>query len=110
MRYFFDKTTFILRIPNILVKKGIEYLCDHPVAYNYSLKILKAEASLAYLSCAALKLGLHSLSSGPVTIAVNAGTLNFNVQKLMRVSSVEIVDHYSVADHQFLFTTSKYAF
>ena len=80
---------------------------DRPVAYNHFLKILKAETSLAHLYCAALKLGLHSLGWGPVTKAVTAGTSNFDIQK--RVSSVDMVDHYSVADHQFLLKTSKSA-
>ena len=84
--------------PNIVIKKGIEYLCDRPVAYNYFSKLLKVEASLAHLSCAALKLSLHSLRRGPVTKAVNAGTLDFNIQKLMRFSSL--------ADHQFLLQNS----
>ena len=67
---------------------------------------------MAHLSCIDLKqkLGLHSLRRGPVTRAVNAGTADFNVQKLMRVSSISMVDYYSVADHQFLLKTSKSAF
>ena len=51
------------------------------------------------------KLGLHSL-----TKAINAGTSDFRVQKMMRVSSFSMLDHYSVADHQFLLQTSKSAF
>ena len=74
--------------PNINIKQDIEYLCDRPVAYDYFLKLLKAEASLAYLSCVELKLkwGLHSLRRGPATKVLNAGTSDFKVQKLMRVS------------------------
>ena len=70
------------------------------------------EVSLAHLSCVELKekLGLHSLRRGPVTKAINAGTSDFRVQKMMRVSSLAMVDHYSVADHQFLLQTSKSAF
>ena len=56
---------------------------------------------MARLSCIDLKqkLGLHSLRRGPVTRAVNASTADFNVQKLMKVSSISMVDYYSVADH-----------
>ena len=70
------------------------------------------KASLAHLSCVELKekLGLHSLRRGPVTKTVNAGTSDFRVQKMMRVSSLAMVDHYSVALHQFLLKTSKSAF
>ena len=52
---------------------------------------------MAHLSCVDLKqkLGLHSLRRGPVTRAVNAGTADFIVQKLMRVSSISMVDYYS---------------
>ena len=98
--------------PNVVIKKGVVTLCDRPVAYNYFLKKLKMEASLAHLSCVELKekLGLHSLRRGPVTKAINAGTSDFRVQKMMRVSSLSMVDHYSVADHQFLLQTSKSAF
>ena len=56
------------------------------------------------------KLGLHYLRRGPVTRAVNVSNADFNVQKLMRVSSISMVDYYSVADHQFLLKTSKSAF
>ena len=55
-----------------MIKQGIEYLCDRPLAFDYFLKLLKTEVSLAQLSCAELKLGLHSLRRGPVTEAVNA--------------------------------------
>ena len=60
--------------PNVVIKKGVVTLC--PVAYNYFLKKLKMEATLAHLSCDELKekLGLHSLRRGPVTKAINAGT------------------------------------
>ena len=77
--------------PNIVIKQGIEYLCDHPAAYDYFLKLLKTEASLSHMSCAELKLGLHSLRRGPVTKAVNAGTSDFQIQKLMRVNSLSII-------------------
>ena len=91
--------------PNVVIKKGVVTLCDRPVAYNYFLKKLKMEASLAHLSCVELKekLGLHCLRRGPVTKA-------FRVQKMVRVSSLAMVDHYSVEDHQFLLQTLKSAF
>ena len=38
-----------------------------------------------------------------VTKSINAGTEPFLVKKLMRVKSLSMVDHYSKADHQFLF-------
>ena len=87
-------------------------LCVSPVTYNYFLKKFKMEASLAHLSSVELKekLGLYSLRRGPVTKAINAGTSDFRVQKMMRVSSLSMVDHYSVVDHQFLLQTSKSAF
>ena len=96
----------------MVLKKGVVTLCDRPVAYNYFLKLLKTEASLAHLSCVNLKekLGLHSLRRGPVTKAVNAGTSDYRVQKMMHVSSLNMVDHYSMTDHKFLFQTSKSAF
>ena len=97
-------------MPNVPVKKDLVVLCDRPVAYNYFLKLLKTKASLAHLSCVELKLKLHSLRRGPVTKAVNAGTSDFRVQKMMRVASLSMVDHYSVADHKFLLQTSKSAF
>ena len=79
---------------------------------NAFLRKLKQEASLAHLSCSELKLrlGLHSLRRGPVTEAVNAGTSDLHVQKIMRVSSLGMVDYYSVADHQLLLAASKSAF
>ena len=99
--------------PNVTIKKNVVTLSDTPVQYNAFLKKkkLKIEASLVHLSCVELKLklGLHSLRRGPVTRAVNAGTADFNVQKLMRVSSMRMVDYYSVADHQILLKTSKSA-
>ena len=84
-------------------------MCDTPVTYNAILKKLKMEASMAHLSCIDLKqkLGLHSLRRGPVTKTVNADTADFNVQKMMRVSSISMVDYYSVADHQFLLKDFK---
>ena len=87
-------------------------MCDIPVAYNYFLKKLEMEASLAHLSCLDLKekLGHHSLRRGPVTKAINAGTSEFRVQKMMGLSSLSMVDPYSVADHQFLLQTSKSVF
>ena len=98
--------------PNITIKKNVVTLSDTHVQYNAFLKKLKIEASSAHLSCAELKLklGLHSLRRGSVTRAVNAGTADFNVQKLMRVSSIGMVDYYSVAHHQFLLNTSNSAF
>ena len=76
--------------------KGIEYPCERPVAYDYLLKTLKSEASLAHLSCSSFKQGFHSLRRGP-------GTFNFYVLKRMRVKSLEMVD-------QFLLKTSKSSF
>ena len=98
--------------PNVTIKKLVITLSDTAVQYNPFLKKLKQETSLAHLSCAELKLklGLHSLRRGPVTKAVNACTADFNVQKLMTVSSLVMVDYYSVADHQFLLATSILAF
>ena len=93
--------------PNVTVKKHVITLKDTPVIYDAFL-----EASLAHLSCSELKLklGLYSLRRGPVTKAVNAGTSDLHVQKMMRVSSLGMVDYYSVADHQLLLATSKSAF
>ena len=98
--------------PNVILKKGVVTLCDIPVAYNAFLTKLKMEVSMAHLSCVDLKqkLGLHSLRRGPVTKAVNAGTADFNVKKMMRVSSISMVDYYSVVDIKFLLKTSKSAF
>ena len=79
--------------PNVTVKKHVVTLKDTPVQYNAFLKKLKQEASLAHLSCSDLKLkfGLHSLQRGPVTKAVNFGTADLHVQKLMRVTSLGMV-------------------
>ena len=98
--------------PNCTTKKHVVLLKDTPVKYDAFLRKLKQEASLAHLSCSELKLklGLHSLRRGPVTEAVNAGTSDLHVQKMMRVSSLGMVDYYSVADHQLLLAASKSAF
>ena len=108
----FRKLLKITFSQNVTVKKNVITFSDTPVKYTAVLKKLKIEASLAHLSCVELKhkLGLHSFRRGPVTRAVNAGTADFNVQKLMRVYSISMVDYYSVADHQFLLKTSKSAF
>ena len=97
--------------PNVTVKKHVITLKDTPVKYDAFLRKLKQEASLAHLSCSELKLklGLHSLRRGPVTKAVNAGTSDLHVQKLMRVTSLGMVDYCSVAD-QLLLAKSKSAF
>ena len=97
--------------PNVTVKDVVT-LKDTPVQYDSFLRKLKQEASLAHLSCSELKLklGLHSLRRGPNTKAVNAGTSDLHVQKLKRVTSLGMVDYYSVADHQLLLATSKSAF
>ena len=92
------------------IPKIFEFPCEKPVTYDNILKTLKVEASLAHLPFASFKLGMHSLRRGPVTKAVNSGTVNLDIQKLMRVQSLSMVDHYSEADHQFLFKTSKSAF
>ena len=85
---------------------------NFPVKYDAFLRKLKSEASLAHLSCSELKLrlGLHSLRRGPVTEAVNAGTSDLHVQKLMRVDSLRMVNYYSEADHKLLLAASKSAF
>ena len=52
--------------PNVVLNNCVVTLCDRPLVYNYFLKLLKTEASLAHLSCVKLKLklGLHSLRRG----------------------------------------------
>lgn len=98
--------------PNSTTKKHATVLKDEPVKYDAFLRKLKSEASLAHLSCAELqhRLGAHSLRRGPVTVAVNAGTSDLHVQKLMRVDSLGMVHYYSEADHKLLLAASKSAF
>ena len=107
-----QNTSHNFLFPNCTTKKHAVILKNVPVKYDAFLRKLKVEASLAHLSCSELKLrlGLHSLRRGPVTEAVNAGTSDLHVQKLMRVDSLGMVNYYSVADHKLLLAASKSAF
>ena len=98
--------------PNSTTKNKATVLKNETVKYDSFLQTLKKEASNAHLSFIELqhRLGAHSLRRGPVTVAVNAGTSDLHVQKLMRVDSLDMVSYYSEADHNLLLAASKSAF
>ena len=96
--------------PNVRVLKGNLFTLNTPLTYNTMLKYLKREVSLAQLDFSSFKLGLHSLRRGPVTQSVNSGSDPFLVQKLMRVKSLSMVDHYSELNMDSLLKVSKAAF
>ena len=96
--------------PNVRVLKGRLFTLNTPLTYNTMLKYLKREVSLAQLDFSSFKVGLHSLRRGPVTQSVNSGSDPFLVQKLMRVKSLSMVDHYSELNMDSLLKVSKAAF
>ena len=96
--------------PNVRVLKGRLFTLNTPLTYNTMLKYLKREVSLAQLDFSSFKVGLHSLRRGPVTQSVNSGSDPFLVQKLMRVKSLSMVDHYSELNMDSLLMVSKAAF
>ena len=98
--------------PNSTTRNNVTVIKNESVKYDSFLKTLKKEASNAHLSFLELerRLGAHSLRRGPVTAAINAGTSDLHVQKLMRVDSLGNVSYYSEADHNLLLAASKSAF
>ena len=58
---------------------------------------------LAHFSCAELNFGLLSIRREPVSQVINVGISYFKINNLSGVSSLSIVDYYSVVNPKFLF-------